>query len=131
MVTGGPGAGGSDLSAGGNLSVVRQLEVQRTFMAGYITTLIAPDWRAAGLLPDAPADLQDAFINGGRYWCGRCIPMYAPLVLFPLAGTQPAGTDAAGWQSTLQDLQKKCSKRCIFPRRPTARTCCRRLPAKS
>ena len=98
--------GGSDLSAGGNLSVVRQLEEQRTFMAGYITTLIAPDWRAAGLLPDAPASLQDAFINGGRFWCGRCIPMYAPLVLFPLAGVQPVGTDAAGWQSTLQDLQK-------------------------
>jgi len=102
-----PGAGGSDLQAAGNLSVIRQLEVQRTFMAGYITTIIAPDWRAAGLLPDAPADLQDAFINGGRYWCGRCIPVYAPLVLFPLAGTQPAGTDAAGWQSTLQELQQK------------------------
>ena len=98
--------GGSDLSAGGNLSVVRQLEEQRTFMAGFITTLIAPDWRSAGLLPDAPANLQDAFINGGRFWCGRCIPMYAPLVLFPLTGALPAGTDAAGWQSTLQDLQK-------------------------
>jgi hypothetical protein len=96
---------GGDLQAGGNLSVIRQLEEQRTFMAGFITTLIAPDWRAAGLLPDAPANLQDAFINGGRYWCGRCIPIYAPLVLFPLTGTQPAGTDAAGWQSTVQDLQ--------------------------
>ena len=99
--------GGSDLQAGGNLSVIRQLEEQRTFMAGFITTIIAPDWRAAGLLPDAPANLQDAFINGGRYWCGRCIPMYAPLVLFPLAGVQPSGTDAGSWQSTLAELQKK------------------------
>lgn len=97
--------GGSDLQAGGNLSVIRQLEEQRTFMAGFITTIVAPDWRAAGLLPDTPGDLQDAFINGGRYWCGRCVPMYAPLVLFPLAGVQPPGTDAAGWQSTLQELQ--------------------------
>ena len=101
------GAGDSELQAGGNLSVVRQLEEQRTFMAGYITTIIAPDWRAAGLLPDTPANLQDAFINGGRYWCGRCVPMYAPLVLFPLAGTQPPGTDAAGWQNILQELQTK------------------------
>ena len=101
-------AGGrSDLEAGGNLSVVREAEEQRTFLAGYITTIIAPDWRAAGLLPDAPAGLQDAFINGGRYWCGRCVPIYAPLVLFPLAGVQPVGTDAAGWQSALQELQTK------------------------
>jgi hypothetical protein len=99
--------GSSDLQAGGNLSVISQREEQRTFLAGFITTIIAPDWRAAGLLPDTPDNLQDAFINGGRYWCGRCVPMYAPLVLFPLAGVQPIGTDAAGWQSTVQDLQKK------------------------
>lgn len=97
----------SDLEAGGNLSVVREAEELRTFLAGYITTIVAPDWRAAGLLPDAPAGLQDAFINGGRYWCGRCVPIYAPLVLFPLAGVQPAGTDAAGWQASLQELQAK------------------------
>jgi len=98
---------GQDLPAGERLSVIREPEEMRTFMAGYITTLVAPDWRSAGLLPDDPAQLQDAFINGGRYWCGRCIPIYAPVVLFPLVSVQPASTDAAGWENAVNELQQK------------------------
>lgn len=94
-----------DLEAKGNLSAIRSREELRTFLAGYITTLSAPDWRAAGLLSDAPG-LLDAFLNGGRYWCGRCIPMYAPVVLFPLGAALPASTAAAGWQAAVTQMQK-------------------------
>jgi hypothetical protein len=59
-----------------------------------------------GLMPDAPAQLQDAFINGGRYWCGRCIPLYPPVVSFPLVAVQPAATGAAGWQGAVTQQQK-------------------------
>lgn len=97
---------GSDLEAKGNLSVIRQREELRTFLGGYIITLVASDWRSIGLLPDSPAELQDAFLNGGRYWCGRCVPINGPVVLFPLVATQPAGADPAGWQSALAAQQK-------------------------
>jgi hypothetical protein len=110
LLAAGPGAqwlvvGDSRLEPQGNLSVIRQREELRSFVAGYLTTLIASDWRAAGLVPDA--QLQEAFINGGRYWCGRCIPMYPPVVLFPLGVVQPAGTPAATWQSATAALQQK------------------------
>jgi len=98
--------GNSELEAKGNLSVIRQREEVRSFLGGYIITLVAPDWRSLGLVPDAPAQLRDAFINGGRYWCGRCIPIYPPVVSFPLVVAQPAGTGAAGWQSALSPQQK-------------------------
>jgi hypothetical protein len=99
--------GGSELEPKGNLSVIRQREEVRAFLAGYILTLITPDWRALGLLPDAPPALQEAFINGGRYWCGRCVPHYAPMVLFPVATTQPAGTTLAGWKDAFTQLHSK------------------------
>jgi len=98
--------GNIELEAKGNLSVIRQREEVRSFLGGYIITLVAPDWRSLGLVPAAPAQLQDAFINGGRYWCGRCIPLYPPVVSFPLVVAQPDGTGAAGWQSALGSQQK-------------------------
>jgi hypothetical protein len=97
--------GDGSLEPKGNLSVIRQREELRAFVAGYLTTLVASDWRSAGLVPNA--QLQDAFVNGGRYWCGRCIPMYPPVVLFPLAAVQPAGTPPAAWQSALVALHQK------------------------
>ncbi len=98
--------GGSELEAKGNLSVIRQREEVRSFMAGYILTLVVTDWRSLGLLPDAPTQLQEAFINGGRYWCGRCVPLYPPVVLFPLVAVQPAGAGVAAWQGAVSQAQK-------------------------
>lgn len=98
--------GGSELEAKANLSVIRQREEFRSFMAGYITVLVAPDWRGLGLMPAAPAQLVDAFINGGRFWCGRCIPIHGPVVLFPLVSALPAGTALADWQKAVSTQQK-------------------------
>jgi hypothetical protein len=96
--------GNEKLDGSNNVSIIRQREELRTFVAGYLTTLVASDWRAAGLVWDAQS--QDAFVNGGRYWCGRCIPMYPPVVLFPLAVVQPAGSAAMTWQSAFNAVQK-------------------------
>jgi hypothetical protein len=98
--------GDGNLEARGNLSVIRLREEFRVFMAGYITTLVASDWRSLGLLPAAPANLQDAFLSGGRYWCGRCIPVHGPVVLFPLVSVQAAGAAAGEWQQAVAGQQK-------------------------
>ncbi len=97
---------GSSLEAKGNLSVIRQREEFRSFLAGYITILVAPDWRALGLMPDAPAQLQDAFLNGSRFWCGRCIPLHGPVVLFPVVSALPGGTAVGDWQKAVATQQK-------------------------
>ncbi len=83
-----------------NLNQILIQPEQTAFLAGFIGALAAPDWRVGGLVLDTPATLQDAFLNGGRYHCGRCAPQYAPIVLFPVVSALPAGSDAAsGWNA--------------------------------
>jgi hypothetical protein len=93
-----------------NLTTISENSAGRAFLAGYIATLIAPDWRSAGLLPsDDPngALEQQAFLNGGHYFCGRCVPFFAPIVLFPVLAAQPANTPVETWEASFTDLQKK------------------------
>lgn len=90
-----------------NLSVIRLYPEQQAFLAGFISVLIGPDLRAAGLLPsDGAAGPQklDAFVNGGRYYCGICNPVYLPSVRFPLYFTLPTGSDPAAWQAGVDQL---------------------------
>lgn len=83
-----------------NLSQIIIQPEAPAFLAGYIAALVAPDWRTGGLLVDTPSTLQQAFLNGGRYHCGRCAPQYAPVVLFPVATALPKGSDpTAGWKA--------------------------------
>ena len=93
-----------DLPTAANVSLIRSRPEYALFTAGYISTLIAPDWRAGALLTDGGA--QDVFINGGRYWCGRCAPTYGPVVLFPLTATQPAGSPATAWQAAFDGIHQ-------------------------
>lgn len=90
-----------------NLSVITSQPEQVAYVAGFIATIISGDWRSAGLLPDTPATIQDAFLNGGRYFCGRCVPIHGPIVLFPLAAALPAGSSLAAWQDAVTQLQTK------------------------
>lgn len=97
----------SDLEPAANLSILHTRPEDAVFIAGYISTLIAPDWRGAGLLPsDGPLgdQAQTVFTNGGRFFCGRCAPAYAPVVLFPLSAALPSGSPASSWQSAFAEL---------------------------
>jgi len=99
--------GAGNASAGGNVSVIQSSQTDTAFMAGYLTMLIAEDWRAAGLIPsDSPIGdaYADAFTNGARFVCGKCNPFYAPLVQLPLVAAIPSGTDAATLQSNIAGL---------------------------
>lgn len=93
-----------DLPTAANVSIIRSRPEYAVFAAGYLSAIIAPDWRAGALLPDASA--QDVFINGGRYWCGRCAPTYGPVVLFPLAAVLPPGSPASDWQTGFDGIHQ-------------------------
>jgi hypothetical protein len=80
---------------------------QQAFAAGYISMLVTQDWRAGGLLPAEPGTWSEAFLNGGRYLCGRCIPLYAPIVEFPVASNLPAGAGAPAALEALNALNSQ------------------------
>jgi hypothetical protein len=93
-----------------NLSTLLIRREEEAFLAGYISELVTEDWRAAGLLPDdasSGARVQEAFLNGGRYYCGRCVPLNPPVALFPLSAALSNGSDANAWKAAADELQKK------------------------
>ena len=98
---------GTALDPRPNLSLIQQSPENAAYLAGFIATIISPDWRSAGLLPDAPAGLAEAFQNGGRFYCGRCTSLHGPVTAFPLAAALPAGSSLSAWQDSLTQMQAK------------------------
>ncbi len=108
----------ADLTPTANLSIIRGGENQAVFLAGYLATLNAPDFRSGALVVDAAintAQLQDSFLNGGHYFCGRCAPVFAPIVLFPQVGLVPPGADAAAWQAAFDALNQNMLETVYIP----------------
>ncbi len=102
----------ADVQAMDNLSVIRQRAEYQAFTAGFIVELLSTDWRGAGLLPSDSAlgnGLQDAFVNGGHYFCGVCAPGWPLREYYPQVSAQLAAADGATWQSGIASLfdQKK------------------------
>jgi hypothetical protein len=97
-----------DIAPAPNLTVVQVNEEFELFIAGYIAEMITTDWRVAALIPsDIPQSdlLQQAFQNGGRYWCGTCAENYPPYADFPLVSSLPAASDANTWKATVDQLE--------------------------
>lgn len=96
-----------DLQTGPTLTVLREYPEYQAFIAGYTAVLASPGWRAAGLIPDDGGEvniLANAFMSGGRYFCGRCgtsTPPYAP---YPLTETAPRGSSAVEWQTAMTNI---------------------------
>ena len=97
-----------DIPAASNLTVIRIHPEYSLFMAGYIAEMITADWRVAGLIPsDLPQSesLQQAFQNGGRFWCGICKVEAGPYVSFPLVAALPSGSDVNAWEAAVDQLE--------------------------
>ncbi len=78
----------------------------RAFVAGYLAAVITPDWRIAMLATDEEAQAAEAFVDGGRYFCGLCRPLYPPFVVYPAYALLPAESDATAWQAAVQRLRQ-------------------------
>lgn len=102
-------SGTVDPSGLSNLSVIKAQPQDMAFMAGYLTTLVAWDWRSGGLIPnDTPqgAGYAEGFENGGRYVCGQCTPFYAPYYYFPLIVEESSTAGASAWQTQIVSLNE-------------------------
>jgi len=98
-----------DLDKAPNLSVIRIHSEWEAFLAGYITMLVAPDWRAGALLTsDTPLGdkMDEVFKNGGYYFCGACRSSLSPILSFPITTSLPANSDLAAWQAAMGDLRQ-------------------------
>jgi hypothetical protein len=99
----------ADLDKAPNLSVIRIHTEQEVFVAGYITMLVAPNWRAGALLAsDTPMGdkLDEVFKNGGYFFCGACLSALSPIISFPITASLPANSDLPAWQTALDGLRK-------------------------
>ena len=61
-----------------------EFELRRAFSAGYATSLLAPEWRIAAVVPADLPDVGEAFRQGGVFGCGLCNPPYPPYAEYPL-----------------------------------------------
>jgi len=98
-----------DLDKAPNLSVIRIHSEWEAFLAGYITMLVAPDWRAGALLTgDTPLGdkMDEVFKNGGYFFCGACRSTLSPIKSFPITTSLPSNSDLAAWQAALGELRQ-------------------------
>lgn len=98
------------LAGNGNLSVIQFNRLHQTFVAGYVGILAALDWRLGGLLPwDDPETgslLQEAFVNGAAYYCGRCASVYMPVTLFPVVSSLSSSSESDDWLNAYTTLNQ-------------------------
>ncbi|MBI4928127.1 MAG: hypothetical protein HY835_10200 [Anaerolineae bacterium] len=94
------------LEPAANLSVLQPQAEHQAFIAGLVATLVSDDWRSAGLIPSSSPNLQNAFANGGRYFCGMCRPGWPLAVEFPLAGGPAAPGDGPAWTAVANDFME-------------------------
>jgi hypothetical protein len=86
-----------------NLSVIAassERPDQLGFIAGVIATMITSEWRVGviGLSDNvASKSAENAFINGGTYFCGLCLQAYPPFYDYPLVANLPATASTAEW----------------------------------
>lgn len=94
-----------------NYTFIQVSKAKQIFLAGYFAALITDDWRVGGLLPKQTinnTDTSTIFSNGVTYLCGRCVPVYGPIVNFPVTATLSVPEDTA---ATMQSLGEISSNR--------------------
>jgi len=80
---------------------------QQAFMAGYVAAILTFDWRV-GVLTQGETNggqlVQDAFINGVRFFCGLCRPTHPPYLAYPQAFAIASPGDESSWRSSADNL---------------------------
>ncbi|MFC2053265.1 hypothetical protein ACFLV7_03060 [Chloroflexota bacterium] len=87
----------SDLEAGGNLSIIGtggDRPDQQGFLAGYLATVVTPDWRV-GIISQGDTSsgmaARNGFVNGVVFYCGLCRPVFPPFYQYPSFYDLPGG----------------------------------------
>jgi hypothetical protein len=95
------------LAAAPNLTEITgsgQRAAREGFLAGYISAVMTDDYRVGTLYSTNDPAYGNGFINGARYFCGLCQPLYPPFYEYPLSYQIPVGADAGAWQGAADVL---------------------------
>jgi hypothetical protein len=96
-----------DWNPADNISVIRLRKENTAFMAGYLSAMLAPNYRVGALLPAEEANYNQAFINGVYYYCGFCSSQIYPLNVYPVIATRPAGSPPSAWQAAFDEISAR------------------------
>ncbi len=92
-----------DWSPPENVSIIRRREDHTAFMAGYMATVLAPNYRVGALLSAENPLFNQAFINGVYYFCGLCRAAVFPFSAYPSVAVLPGASGAFEWQNAFNE----------------------------
>ena len=87
-----------------NGSIILKNEDHVAFLSGYLSALLAPNFRVGGLLVSENTQFNQAFNNGVSYYCGLCAAVIYPLNTYPVISQQPANSPPATWQAAFNEI---------------------------
>ncbi len=96
----------SDLNwnPGSNVTIIRRRPEYISFIAGFIGVNLDNNFRSGALISASDTLSQEAFANGGHFFCGLCSPSIPPYAKYPLIATQPEGSTPAAWQAAFDQM---------------------------
>ena len=87
-----------------NGNIILKNEDHVAFLSGYLSALLAPNFRVGGLLVSENTQFNQAFNNGVSYYCGLCAAVIYPLNTYPVISQQPANSPPATWQAAFNEI---------------------------
>jgi len=87
-----------------NGTIILKNEDHVAFLSGYLSALLAPNFRVGGLLVSENTQFNQAFNNGVSYYCGLCAAVIYPLNRYPVLSQQPANSPPANWQAAFNEI---------------------------
>ena len=87
-----------------NGKIILKNEDHVAFLAGYLSALLAPNFRVGGLLVSENTEFNQAFNNGVSYYCGLCAAVINPLNTYPVLSQQPSNSSPASWQAAFTEI---------------------------
>jgi len=95
---------GQNWSPPANGTIILKNKDHAAFVAGYLSALLAPNFRVGGLLISENTEFNQAFKNGVSYYCGICAAVVNPLNTYPVLSQQPANSPPANWQAAFNEI---------------------------
>jgi hypothetical protein len=87
-----------------NGSIIRINNDHAAFLAGYLSAMIAPNYRVGALQIAENNAFNQAFVNGVNYYCGICASVVFPVTTYPVVSQQPSASPPANWQAAFNEI---------------------------
>ena len=109
LAAGAPGTqfvaiGNQNWSPPANGTIIKENNDHVAFLAGYLSALLAPNFRVGALQVSEDTQYNQAFNNGVSYYCGLCASVIYPLNTYPVTAQRPLNSPPAEWQATFNEI---------------------------